>query len=169
MANTKSTLVTNEDAEPVVFNHVGLQGARTRSIVATVESTGTDADTYILCKLHPEWRIMHIWLTNDASSGGTDWDIGLVSDTSATAISAAATACYADGISIASARTSAPADMAFGGGTNARAIEKMGQFVYQDAGHTESNKLGAYYLAMKGNTAGAASKTIVVNVQFTVD
>ena len=162
MANIQSTLVSNDQAEPVVFNHVGLNGARLRSIIATAETSGSNADTFVFCKLQPAWRIVHIWLHNDACSGGTDYDFGLASDASATAVDID---CYADGISLASARTSAPIDIAY----STRGIEKMGQYVYQDGGHTDSNKLSQYWLAGIGNTAGAASKTIMLNIQFTVD
>jgi len=162
MANTQSTLVSNEAAKPIVYNHVGLYGARLRSIIATAETTGTDADTFVFCKLHPEWRIVHIWLHNDACTGGTDYDFGLASDVSATAVDID---CYADGLTLASGRTASPIDIAY----TTRGIEKMGQYVYQDGGHTTANKLNEYYLAAKGNTAGAASKTIMLNVQFTVD
>tara|TARA_R100001463_G_scaffold58171_1_gene110460 strand:- start:3477 stop:3965 length:489 start_codon:yes stop_codon:yes gene_type:complete len=162
MANIQSTLVSNDQAEPVVFNHVGLNGARLRSIIATAETSGTDGDTFVFCKLQPAWRIVHIWLHNDACSGGTGYDFGLASDASATAVDID---CYADGITLASARTSAPIDIAY----STRGIEKMGQYVYQDGGHTDSNKLSQYWLAGKGVTAGAASKTIMLNIQFTVD
>ncbi len=162
MANVQSTLVSNEANVPIIYNKVGLYGARLRSIVATAETTGTDADTFVFCRLNPEWRIVHIWLHHDACSGGTDYDFGLASDVSATAVDID---CYADGISLASGKTSSPIDIAY----STRGIEKMGQFVYEDGGHTTANKLTEYWLAGKGNTAGASAKTIMVNVQFTVD
>lgn len=162
MANVQSTLVSNEANVPIIYNKVGLYGARLRSIVATAETTGSNNDTFVFCRLNPEWRIIHIWLHNDVCSGGSDYDFGLVSDVSATAVDID---CYADGLTLASGRTSAPLDIAY----TTRGIEKMGQFVYEDAGHTTANKLTEYWLGAKGNTAGASGKTIMVNVQFTVD
>ena len=166
MANAKTSLVTNEDAQPVVFNHVGVNGARVRTIMATFTSqaSGSAGDTYVIAKLHPEWRINHIWVTNEAATS-TNVDIGLVSDSSATAISDAATACYADNLTFASARTTAPADAAFA----TRTIDKIGQQVYQDAGHTEATKLNEYYLCVKAVAALGNSKKVSINVQFTTD
>ena len=169
MAHAKSTLATNATAVPIVYNKVGLYGARVRSIVTTVESTSGDNDTFALCMLNPEWRVLHIWTTNDANSGGTDYDIGLYSDGAGTVISADATACYSDGVTMASAVTALPRDLAFGGGTKGRAIEKLGQFVYEDAGHTTANKLTEYWLTVTAVDAGTASKTMVFNILFTVD
>ena len=119
--------------------------------------------------LNPEWRVLHIWTTNDANSGGIDYDIGLYSDGAGTVISADATACYSDGVTMASAVTALPRDLAFGGGTKGRAIEKLGQFVYEDAGHTTANKLTEYWLSVTAVDAGTASKTMVFNILFTAD
>ena len=164
MAVSQSTLVANEVASPVVFNHVGLNGARMRSIICTDENTGSDGDFLIMARLHPEWRIAHLWWYNDTMSGAADVDVGLFSDADATSISAAANKCYAEAYNTATAKTTGPVDIAY----KSRAIENMGQFVYQDAGHTTSNKLDAYYLGVELVDAGAAG-TIVINVQFTVD
>ena len=168
MANVQSTLIQNEAATPSVMNNVGLYGARMRSIVATVENTGTDADTYTICRLLPDWRVLHIWTYNDVSSGSADWNAGLFSD------NACATAvddnCYADAISLATVHYLTAQDLANGGvvATGARTINVLGQRVFEDAGHTAATQLSAYYLGLTGVDAGAAS-TITVNVEFTVD
>ena len=166
MANVQSSLVSNEAASPVVFNHVGLQGARMRSIVTTVENTGTNADTYTICRLHPEWRIMHIWTYNDVSSGSTNWDVGLYSDNAcATAVDANI---YAENASLAVVHYITAQDLANHGGTGARTINVLGQKVYEDAGHTESTKLDEYWLGFLAVAAGAAS-TITCAIEFTSD
>ena len=167
MANTKSTLVTNEDAQPVVFNHVGLSGARMRSIVAKlVNAPATDADTFTICRLMPAWRVLHIWIYNDGM-GTSDYNLGLYADSACATLAnttASSESAYADAISLNSARTVSPTDVAY----KTRAIEKMGQFVYEDAGHTTSNKLDDYWLGFKQVDAGNAGD-VVLNIQFTVD
>ena len=164
MAVSQSTLVSNEQAKPIVYNHVGLYGARLRSIICTDENTGSDGDFLIMAKLHPEWRIAHMWWYNDTMSGAADVDVGLYSDADATSISDAAKKCYAEAYNTATAKTTGPVDIAY----KSRAIENMGQYVYQDAGHTTATKLNEYYLGVELVDAGAAG-TIVINVQFTVD
>lgn len=166
MANVQSTLVSNEAAKPQVYNSVGLYGARMRSIVTTVENTGTNADTYTICKLLPDWRIMHIWTYCDVSSGSTNWDVGLYSDNAcATAIDANI---YAENATLAVVHYLSAQDLANHGGTGARTINVMGQKVYEDAGHTDATKLSEYWLGFLGVAAGAAS-TITCAIEFTVD
>ena len=184
VVNNHSGLVANEEAKPIVYNHVGLNGGRVRSIVAKTAWAATgdsNNSTAILCKLHPEWRILHIWLYNDAMSSGTDYNFGLYSDVGVTPYSTAADAptavsesAYADAQTLAAAFTGAGATNAVGGGVidiayQNRDINKMGQHVYEDAGHTTANKLNAYWLGLKAIAIGGTAGDIVVNVEFTSD
>jgi len=163
MANVQSTLVSNEATVPIIYNKVGLYGARLRSIVATVEHLGVDANTYMMCKLLPEWRVLHIWTACDTSSGATDWNVGLFSDNAGTAVD---DNCYADAQTLATAITKLPVDLA----NHTRSIASMGQEVYLDAGHTTANKLNEYYLGFTGVDAGSPGTfTLTINVQFTAD
>ena len=163
MANVQSSLVSNDSASPVVFNHVGLYGARLRAIVATVEHLGVDANTYMLARVHPEWRILQIWTMCDTSSGATDFNVGLYSDAAGTKVD---DNCYADAQTLATAITKLPVDLA----NHTRDIANFGQQVYLDAGHTTANKLDAYWIGFEGVDAGSSgSYTLSVNIQFTSD
>ena len=163
MANVQSTLVSNEANVPIIYNKVGLYGARLRSIVATDEHLGVDANTYMMCKLLPEWRVLLIWTHCDTSSGATDFNVGLYSDNAGTKVD---DNCYADAQTLATAITKLPVDLA----NHTRDISKLGQEVYLDAGHTTANKLNEYYLGFEGVDAGSSgSYTLAINVQFTVD
>ena len=166
----RSTLVSNEAAQPIVYNHVGLYGARMRSIVAKSAWAATgdsNNSTSILCKLHPEWRVIHIWLYTDAMTSGTDYDLGLATNPgdSSTAPTWAVVACYADGQTFANALTSSPLDAAY----ITWDINKMGHHGYEDAGHTTANKVNEYWLGIKANTIGTSVGDFVVNVEFTSD
>ena len=170
MANMQSTLVSNEANVPIIYNKVGLYGGRTRSITTsfTSQGSGSNGDTYVLARLNPEWRIQHIWVWNEQATS-TNVDVGLVSDVSGTAISADATACYADGITFNASTSVDCRDVCMAGGTKGRTFDKYGQEVYLDAGHTTVNKLTEYFLCITAATALANSKKVAVNVQFTVD
>ena len=164
MANVQSTLVSNEANVPIIYNKVGLYGARLRSIVATVEHLGVDANTYMMCKLLPEWRVLHIWTHCDTSSGATDFNVGLYSDNAGTKVD---DNCYADAQTLATAITKLPVDLA----NHTRDISKLGQEVYLDAGHTTANKLDEYWLGIETVDAGdsTGSFSMTMNIQFTVD
>ena len=164
MANVQSTLVSNEANVPIIYNKVGLYGARLRSIVATAEGLGFVGNTYMMCKLLSNWRVLHIWTYMDTNAGATDCNVGLYSDASGTKVD---DNCYADAQTFAVAKTISPIDLAY----KTRDIIKMGQEVYLDAGHTTANKLDEYWLGIETPNAGDAtgSFTMTMNIQFTVD
>ena len=162
MATNNSTLVDNYEALPATMSNVKLQGGRIRAITATVSvaAADNDGDIYMLAPIPTNAVVQHVWVYNDAITGGTDYDLGLYT-TAGVAVDAD---CYADGQTMATAKTVAPQDLAY----KTRDIANIGQEVWQDAGAT-SDPGGFYYLALTANTVGTVAGDISVIVEYTID
>lgn len=162
VVTTKSSLVQNFEADPPVLNAARVQRGRVRTAVATVEVAASDDDgsKYVLMPLHSGWRIQHIWLYNDAIADATAYDVGLY-ETTANGGAAVDADCYATDVNLTSARTTAPADVAF----EARDIANVAKQVWEDAGQS-SDPAKFYNLVLTADTVGTAAGTVTVQVEF---
>lgn len=164
VANTKSTLVSNADAATQTLNVASLSQGKLYSSVATVEIAAADDDgsVYRMMSVHSSWRLMNIRLANDAIAGLTSLDIGLYQ----TAKNGAAVVdkdAYLAALDAHLASTGA-INYAIAG---ARAIEKLGQAVWEDA--ALSADPGRWYdLCFTANTVGTAAGTLVLAIEYTV-
>lgn len=161
VVNTLSTLVTNADATPRVMNDVRVDGAKTRTILATVEIAAADEDlsVYRLCRLKSHWIVKSIRKFNDTITGGTDFNVGLL-DTAENGGAAVDDNVYGDAVSLATADL-VGTEIAF----EARGIELIGQKVFEDAGLT-TDPGKEYDLAFSAVTVGTASGTLSVAVEI---
>lgn len=161
VATPKSTLVSNYEADPPAMNAARDHRGRLRAAVATVEVAAAEDDgsKYVMVPVHSSWRVQHIWLYNDAITGGTAYDVGLY-ETAANGGAAVDDDAYASAVDLSSART-APLDAAF----EARDIANVTRQVWQDAGlSADPNKF--YNLALTADTAGSGAGTITVVLAF---
>lgn len=161
MANTKSGLITNFEADPQTRVSANVMGGRKRVAVGKVEVEAADNDGHIypLVAVHSSWCIHKITKYNDAIAGGTDYNFGLYS----TDIVDVDENCYGDAVSLASADT-AGTNVAF----ENRNIDNIGQQVWQDAGLTEDPNVW-YYLCATGVTVGTVAGGIACEVEFTAN
>lgn len=81
VVNTKSTVITNADATPVVFNKAGVAKGRVIRAVGTVEVAATDSDAsvYRFVRIPSNAIISSIKIFNDDLDSGTAvvFDVGL--------------------------------------------------------------------------------------------
>ena len=162
VVNTKSTEVTNLDAEPSVSLDNVLSGGRMRKRVATVEVAAADDDgsVYRLFRVHSSWSIHSIKRLCDAVTGGTAYDVGLY-ETADNGGAAVDDDCYASAVSMASA-DNAGTELAF----EARDIAGVENKVWQDAG--QSSDPNRYYdLCLTADTVGSAAGTISAVLGYT--
>jgi len=163
IVNTKSTEVQNLDARPAVLLDRRTSHGRVRKKVATVEVAAADDDgsVYRLARLHSSWNVHAIWIHNDAITGGTGYDVGLYEPGDGAAVDDDV---YAATLGMATARTTAPVNAAFG----ARDIAKAGDALWQDLGLAEDPDR-VYDLALTADTVGSAAGTITAIVEYTGD
>jgi hypothetical protein len=78
VANTKSTLITNQDATPPVLSNAVLSG-RVCSVAGTVETLAADdaASVYRLLRVPSNCRIESLKLASDAITGASAADVGV--------------------------------------------------------------------------------------------
>lgn len=159
VVNTKSTTITNADASPAVHTPGNKAGNKKRFHGETAEIAAGDDDTSVvrLVRVHTSDVLSALKLSNDAISGSTDIDVGLY-DTAANGGAVIDADCYADGIALTSA--GANTDLTF----SARAIEKIGQQVWQDAGLTSDPKKFVD-VCLTGNTIGTAAGTVSLEAE----
>lgn len=164
VANTKSTIVTNLDATPMVLNNLNIAGAVLREQVATVEVLAADdnGSVYRMCRVHSSWRISELTLFGDAIASASSFDLGLY-QTAANGGAVVDANAYADAASIASASLTGT-QLLFEGGS-AVGVEKIEQAVWQNAGLTADP--GRFYdLALTANVVGTATGTVSVRVRY---
>lgn len=81
MANRLSDLMANlyPSSPPALFNEVNLGFAQVKFLVGTISVLAADNDGHIYpaFRVSSEWRLIDLWLFNDAITGGTDYDVGL--------------------------------------------------------------------------------------------
>lgn len=161
MAINYSTIATNHKATPPTKNPTtATEGAvKQSSATISIAAADADADIYPLLPVFSSWSIKHIWVYNDAVTGGTSYDVGLYT-TAATPVVVDVDA-YGSAIDMSSARTSAPIDAAF----EARNITAVNQKVHQDGAVTTDPGVW-YWLALTANTVGSAQGDITVIVEY---
>jgi len=162
VVNTKSTIVTNADATPVVLTSPRIAGGYLACEVATVEVAAADDDTsvYRLFRLPSNAKVVSIRILNDAITGGTSYDLGFyrTADDGGAVVDADA---YGSAIDMSSARTTA----FFEGAYEAADIANIEKEVWQNAG-LSSDPSVLYDVCLTANTVGTAAGTISAIVQY---
>lgn len=140
------------------------QEGNIKMISATIDvaSGDNDGEIFHMMPVRSNWSIKHIWVYNDGITSGTDYDIGLYT-TAATPVEVDKD-CYADGISMASARTSAPIDAAY----STRNITAVNNKVHTDGSVTTDPSVW-YWLSITANTIGSADGDITLIVEYVGD
>lgn len=161
MATNYSTIATNHKATPPTKNPTTSTEGTLKSSSCTISIAAADADgdIYHMLPVFSSWSIKHIWVYNDAVTGGTSYDIGLYT-TAATPVVVDVDA-YASAVDMSSARTSAPIDAAF----EARNITAIAQKVHQD-GAVTTDPGAWYWLSLTANTVGTAQGDITLVVEY---
>ena len=165
MATNYSTLATNFRGKTTKNAVTAMEGnLKMISATVSVAAADNDGDIYHMIPVRSNWSIKHIWVMNDAITNGTDYDIGLYS-TAATPV-AYDSDCYMDGVTMASARTTAPYDAAYA----TRNITAVNNLVYQDAASPASADPSVwYYLSITANTVGTVQGDITLIVEYVGD
>jgi len=78
VANTKSNIITNADASPIVPTAPHLAHGRVRSQRATVPVAAADDNdsVYRFFRVFTSWHVLQLLLWNDALASGSDFNIG---------------------------------------------------------------------------------------------
>lgn len=169
VVNTKSTQVTNADADPVVFNDPLHTRAPLYVQSATVEVAAADdnGSTYRMCRVHSSWSIKRIKVWHDAITGGSDYDLG-VYDVAEAGGAVIDKDCYADASDMSVATESGPTN---GGEFRFRDTASsdpslINQRVWEDAGlSADPDKW--MDLVFTANTVGTAAGTITAEIFYT--
>lgn len=158
---TYSTETTNHRLGTTKNATTATEGAtKSSSATVSVEAAHNDGRIYHMVPVFSSWSIKHIWVYNDAITGGTSFDVGLYT-TAATPVVVDVDA-YASAVSMATARTDVPIDVAF----EARNITAVNQKVHQD-GAVTTDPCAWYYLSLTANTVGSAQGDITLIVEYT--
>jgi hypothetical protein len=82
VVNTKSTVVSNYDAQPRILTSGFLAGANDTNTAATVAAVSTDSigSTYRFCFIPSGVRVIDIQIQNDATTAGV-WQLGVYNNT----------------------------------------------------------------------------------------
>ena len=171
VANTKSTVLTNIEADPRVLNNIKYYGGRQRIIkdYVSVAAADDDTSTYRLCRVLSHWVLHSIRVRCTAITGGTDYDCGLYSIDDGAAVDADL---YADGFTVATACPAVPhaaasasfLELRFGDASTA-VLTDINNQVWEDVGLSEDSGL-AYDLVLTANTVGTAAGTIAFEVHY---
>lgn len=161
MATNYSSVATNHRTAGSKNATTSTEGTtKTSSMTISIAAADSDADIYHAMPVFSSWSIKHIWVYNDAITGGTSYDVGLYT-TAATPVVVDVDA-YASAVDMSSARTSAPLDLAF----EARNITGVNQKVHTDGGVT-TDPTAWYWLSLTANTVGTAQGDITLIVEYT--
>ncbi|TXI93646.1 MAG: hypothetical protein E6Q33_02725 [Neisseriales bacterium] len=162
VVNTKSTSVTNADATPLVRVNAIVNGGHLKNAVETVAVASGDDDgsVYRVLRLHSSCRISRIEVLNSAITNGTDYDIGLY-QTAENGGTEADKDVFADGISMATARTTGSYNAAFA----TLGIANIKKTLWEVLGLSEDPN--RYYdLCVTANTVGSADGTVSLSVDY---
>lgn len=162
VVNKVSTEIARIDATPAKMADLALYGGRVRKKVAVIPIAADDSNdsTYRVCRIHSSWHIHSVRILNSAMTGSTDWDLGIY-ETAENGGDAVDADVYADGVTMASART-AWFEMAF----ENRALADGEQKVWADAGLT-ADPGKPFDLVLTANAVGSAAGTILAVVEYT--
>lgn len=163
VVTVRSTLITNVVASPPVQNPVTQEAARQRSAAGVVTATNGDSigSVYKFARVPTHARLQSIRLFNAAITSGAG-NLGLYR-TDADGGAVVSAACYASAISIASATTTGT-ELLF----SARAIDKLTNLVWQDAGLTTDPRL-VYDICLTLTAAAAATGFISLDLSYCID
>lgn len=161
MATNYSAVATNYRSDPLEKNRATADGGmlHSKSVTISIAAADSDGDIYHLFPVPTNACIRHIWIYNDAVTGGTSYDLGLYT-TAATPVVVDVDA-YGSAIDMSSARTTAPLDAAF----EARNITGVNNRVHTDGGVT-TDPSTHYYLSLTANTVGTAQGDITVICEY---
>lgn len=162
VVNTKSTVISNADATPVVLTSPRIAGGYVAAEVATVEVAAGDDDgsVFRLFRLPSNAKVLSIRILNDAITGGTSYDLGLYRTAKDGGAVVDADA-YGSAIDMTSARTTA----FFDGAYEAADIANIEKEVWQNAGLTSDPSV-QYDVCLTANTVGTAAGTISAIVTY---
>lgn len=162
VVNTKSTIVSNADATPVVLTSPRIAGGYVAAEVATVEVAAGDDDgsVFRLFRLPSNAKVLSIRILNDAITSGTSYDLGLYR-TAADGGAVVDADAYGSAIDMSSARTTA----FFDGAYEAADIANIEKEVWQNAG-LSSDPSVQYDVCLTANTVGTAAGTISAIVTY---
>lgn len=151
VANTKSTLISNQDAAVQTLNNAALSQGKLYCATANLKTVATDDATsvYRFFPVWSGWRIAVLNIACDAlNTPAADCDVGLYQDAKHGGAVVDAD-CYADGITLAAALTGAINYALVA--TAARPIEDAITTIWQDAGLT-ADPFRWYNLCLTLNT-----------------
>lgn len=163
VVNTKSNIITNADATPMVRSQRALCGAPVLTAVATLETAAADDDgsVYRFVRL-PSNAVLHsIGIYNDAITSGTDYDLGLYR-TAADGGAVVDKDIFVDGASMATARVTA-----LDGLFHTNDIANIEKKLYELVPLTTDPQIN-YDLCLTANTVGSAAGTLTIKVLYTV-
>lgn len=165
VVNTKSTIIQNVEASPIVKNDAAFIGGRIRRLSATLVIADADSNTstFRFVQVHSSWSISSIRIFHDGLTGATDIDWGLYR-TAADGGAAVDADCYADAINMATATTTGT-EIRFNDTTTAD-INLVNQKVWQDAGQSSDPNV-MYELVMTGNAIGTVGGDVTAIVEYT--
>lgn len=142
-----------------------INGAEVIVAITTFEVAAADSDgsIYRLFQVNPHYVPVKIDVTNDAITGGTDYDLGLyeslVDGQGGTVIDKDI---FADGMDLSSAhlRTAALDGLVTVDAANST------KAIYEHAGHSLSELKPSYDIALTANTVGSGAGTVTVVAYF---
>ena len=144
---------------------VEFSGDDEKYVTTTFEVAAADDDdsVYRIAKLAATAVISNIVVTNDAITGGTDWDLGIYDVLNGPNSGAVKDADkLADGLDLSSAR----AEGSGISGLSAVPLADAQKPLYLLAGDTASDHPGQYDIAWIANTVGSAAGTVTVKIWF---
>lgn len=162
VANTKSTIITNIEAVPIVPQRPTEIAGLIYGAAATVEVLAADDDNsvYRFFPVHSSWRVHGIKLWNDAITGGTAYDIGLYDVADGAVVSAQL---WASSVDCSSARL-APLDASF----EAANIDTIGKRIWEQLALT-SDPDKWYHVACRATTVGTGAGTLSLQIEYVTD
>lgn len=148
-----------------------VKGLTLKIAIVTFELAAGDDDGSIyrvFRNLDGNIRPICILVSNDAITGGTDFDVSVYKAGIGGAVQGATDLLNGTAISLASARA-ALIQGTSANGLAALAIENIGKKLFELVSHTEATKLPAYDIALTANTVGTAAGTVTMALFYTVD
>jgi len=164
VVNAKSQQVQNADAAVQTLSPASLSEATGKRNLGNIAKAASDNDgsTYRIMRVHSSWRITSIWLYNDVVfTSAAGWTVGLYR-TAADGGAAVAAAAYFTGWAPTSINL---VGSEYGFGAGARAPQKIGQQVWQDAGLTADPNIW-YDLTIVATTASAVAGNVSWNIEY---
>lgn len=162
VANTKSTLITNDDQnQPRVLNPSYLSGANLRisSGCASVAAADDDTSTYRMIRVPSSAAIYRMEVMNDAITGGTDFDLG-VYKAAVNGGAVVSAALFASKIDMSTVRT-LPMDAMFENLALSNCEKRLWEYLGLSA-----DPMIDYDLVFTANTCGTAAGVLALRVYW---